>query len=57
MGRSYVYDLSTKLPCVKFFTKVVAQSVQFRSESPFDHSIVEEDQVEDIEGLELTENS
>ena len=33
VGRSYVYDLSTKLPCVTFFTKVITQMVQFLSYS------------------------
>src|SRR5215212_4823006 len=36
-----------------YFTKVVAQSVQFLSDSPVDHSLVERDQVEDSEGMQL----
>lgn len=57
VGRSYVYELSTKLPCVTFFTRVIAQSVQFLSDRPGDHSLVEGTEIEDSESLELAEAS
>ncbi len=41
----------------RYFTKVIAQSVQFLSDRPTDHSLVEGDQVEDPEDLELAETS
>ncbi len=41
----------------RYFTKVIAQSVQFLSDRPADHSLVEQDQVEDSEDLELAETS
>jgi single-strand DNA-binding protein len=42
---------------IRYFTKVIAQSVQFLSDRPADHSLVEQDQVEDSEDLELAETS
>jgi single-strand DNA-binding protein len=41
----------------RYFTKVIAQSVQFLSDRPVDHSLVEQDQVEDSVDLELAETS
>ena len=49
VGRSYVYDLSTKLPCVTFFTKVVTQLVQFLDYSGTVNPVVEDDIVLDQE--------
>ena len=42
---------------IRYFTKVVAQSVQFLSDRPVDHSLVEETEIEDEEDLELAETS
>jgi hypothetical protein len=42
---------------VRSFTKVIAQSVQFLSDRPVDHSLVEQDQVEDSVDMELAETS
>ena len=41
----------------RYFTKVIAQSVQFLSDRPVDHSLVEGTEIEDAEGLELAETS
>jgi single-strand DNA-binding protein len=41
----------------RYFTKVVAQSVQFLSNNPADHSVVEGVEEEDLESMELAESS
>ncbi len=41
----------------RYFTKVVAQSVQFLSNNPADHSVVEGVEEEDLESMELAEAS
>ena len=41
----------------RYFTKVVAQSVQFLSDRPADHSLDEGTEIEDSEDLELAEAS
>ena len=41
----------------RYFTKVIAQSVQFLSDRPVDHSLNGQDQVEDSVDLELAETS
>ena len=38
---------------IRYFTKVIAQSVQFLSDRPADHSLVEGTEIEHSEGLEL----
>lgn len=41
----------------RYFTKVIAQSVQFLSDRPVDHSLDEGTEIEDSEDLELAETS
>jgi single-strand DNA-binding protein len=41
----------------RYFTKVISQSVQFLSDRPVDHSLDDQDQVEDSVDMELAETS